>query len=503
MKSTSNMSRGAFEKNWQERFEGAEAEPSKELWVGIEAGIANEEAARFKRGMAFYRWMAAAGVVLIAGLIGYYLVMTPESVQQVTEDFKQEQETEESIAGERSSELSQIPETRESFPVTDVKDNSLGSEADERVLSDNQPALENESEPAAAAVSENPSRLDNLRQSDDSDSDTNGSQVRSSQSTLAENRHSNLAQDSGQNTQSGLYTEQSGLYTEGQQSKSANGFVVEQPLSSVTGKDEILLPPLDKPELPENLIGVVVYPQKRSSSVESKLWAGLNLGSGYFDPNYQTASTQSSFQPGTAGRASGEEHSSGLSMSFGMEMGMQLSERWQLRGGLQYLDNNVQSSTNLVLDNRTPVLNSTIDSDALSDESFNNRNVSYVPTELDNSFQFLSVPVQAGYLIVNTKVKLLLNAGVSSDFFLKNRISAVDQQLESLTISPGSDAPFRSVFFSGLFGAQASYELLPRYVLTLEPRYKLALTDFTRPEVSYTSTPSSFGVGVGIKYVFK
>jgi hypothetical protein len=111
--------------------------------------------------------------------------------------------------------------------------------------------------------------------------------------------------------------------------------------------------------------------------------------------------------------------------------------------------------------------------------------------------------VQAGYLLVDKKVKLLLNAGIASDFFLKNRISAVDKSLESVTINPGSDAPFKSVYFNGLLGAQASYEFLPRYLVTLEPRYKLAITDFTRPEASYSSAPSSFGVGVGIKYVFK
>jgi hypothetical protein len=137
------------------------------------------------------------------------------------------------------------------------------------------------------------------------------------------------------------------------------------------------------------------------------------------------------------------------------------------------------------------------------DLSDSRSNITFEPTELDNTFQFLSIPVQAGFLVLDKRVKVLVNAGVASDIFLKNKISAVDRSLESITINPGSDAPFRSVYFSGLVGAEASYEFMPRYLITLEPRYKLAISDFTRPETSYTSLPSSFGIGVGVKYIFK
>jgi hypothetical protein len=187
-------------------------------------------------------------------------------------------------------------------------------------------------------------------------------------------------------------------------------------------------------------------------------------------------------------------------MTVGLEMGMQLSGRWQLSSGIQYLNNNVQSTTNLVLNNRTPVLFSNA---ASLDRNELNENATYGATELDNTFQFISIPIQAGYMLVDSRVKFQLNAGVSSDVFLKNKITAVDRSLESVTINSGSDAPFRSVYFNGLIGAQASYEFLPRYLITLEPRYKMALSEFTKSNHAYTSLPSSFGIGVGVKYVFK
>jgi hypothetical protein len=259
---------------------------------------------------------------------------------------------------------------------------------------------------------------------------------------------------------------------------------------------------IDAPELPESVAGVPIYPTTRKSE-KSVLWAGLNMAPGYFDPNYSQQSLQTAipaYQGNSGSLSAQEDHHAGLSMTVGLEMGMQLSGRWQLSSGIQYLNNNVQSTTNLVLNNRTPVLFSNA---ASLDRNELNENATYGATELDNTFQFISIPIQAGYMLVDSRVKFQLNAGVSSDVFLKNKITAVDRSLESVTINSGSDAPFRSVYFNGLIGAQASYEFLPRYLITLEPRYKMALSEFTKSNHAYTSLPSSFGIGVGVKYVFK
>lgn len=466
------MGRGEFERNWKNRFEDAEAEPSRDLWTGIEASIANAEVARFKRGMAFYKWVAAAGVVLMACLIGYYLTFSPD--------------TNSKLASDQQSKVDQLEirdETEVSSGVT-----PKGRQTD---LSTNKGTEKQEGKKSAAEEA----TPDKKSISDEPTSATSGS----SQSTLTTLHHN----DSDRKPE-----ELAGLSPTWGAQHSESGYTTDrsnqESLAALSGKEEIVLTTIEEPPLPESLIGVIVYPEDVKPD-RPKLWAGLNMGSGYFDPNYrgQSDTQQSSaFQPG-GNRSAQEEHSSGLSMSFGMEMGMRLSGRWQLSGGLQYLNNNVQSTTDLVLDN-TPVLNSTVESLDLA-ERYSDGNVSYayMPTDLDNSFQFLSVPVQAGYLLLDSRVKVLVNAGIASDFFLKNRISAVDQPLESVTINAGSGAPYRSVYFNGLVGAQASYEFLPRYVVTLEPRYKVALSDFTRPEVSYSSMPSSFGVGVGIKYVFK
>jgi hypothetical protein len=259
-------------------------------------------------------------------------------------------------------------------------------------------------------------------------------------------------------------------------------------------------------ELPAISIAVTGVPilNPEKDPMRGVLWAGLSMAPGYFNPNYQSQGSpqtlqSSSFLP-QGSMSQEEQHRSGQSISFGVELGMRLSEKWVLSGGVQYLNNNVQSSTNTILNQRTPIFSATANAYDLDESS---SDITFAPTELDNSFQFLSIPVQAGYVVIDKKIKVLINAGVSSDIFLKNEISSVDQTLESITIKPGANAPFRTVYFNGLMGARASYEFLPRYIISLEPTYKLAISDFVRPETNYSSLPSSFGIGVGVRYVFK
>jgi len=442
MKSTNNMGREAFEKAIQEHFEGAEIQPSESLWAEIEASIANDEVARYRRGMAYYRWVAAAGVLLLVGVLGYL-----------------------GYDSRTNRSMTDVPEISQTVP-------------DHKSSRDDVPDMVTENQP------QEPDMAESVREgkTEASAITVPGQQVAQPQITRSEE---NAAAVSGMNSTDAMRT--------------PGDSEIQNVVSSQKTADSDLTIPM----LPETITGVVVYPVDRKTE-NTVFWAGLNMAPGYFDPNYQQGSLQAvlpNYQGNSSNSSAQEDHNSGFSMAFGVEMGMQLSGRWQLSSGIQYLNNNVQSSTNLVLDNRAPVFSSTVESLDISDGA--NANVTYEPTELDNTFQFISIPLQAGYMLVDSRVKVQLNAGIASDVFLKNTITAVDRSLESITIDPGSDAPFNSVYFNGLFGAQASYEFLPRYLITLEPRYKMALSEFTKSNNVYSSMPSSFGIGVGVKYVFK
>jgi hypothetical protein len=234
------------------------------------------------------------------------------------------------------------------------------------------------------------------------------------------------------------------------------------------------------------------------------LWAGLDLAPRRFDPNYRRDGFEDALALDPNNLSQGgvtpqEETNAGFSWALSFDMGMKLGERWELISGVQYARSTSNSSTNTAI-NQTPVFSSVLRTqDVLDQES----QLRFAPTDLDNNFQFISVPLEAGYQVLDGKVQLSINAGFAADFFLQNTLSPSDPSLDKITINPGSSSPYRSVYFNGLLGAQASYEILPRYSLTLQPQYRVALNRFTKQSNDFRSFPTSLGIGFGIKYNFK
>lgn len=438
MKSTNKMGKGAFEKAWQDAFHKTKIDPSEQVWMGIEASLANDQVSKYRRGLTYYKWVAAAGILLFLALLGY-------------------------VGYESAFKGEALVENNESS--SEIKEGKPQKEGNVEVA-DGQTKLADSGKKLA------------------------DSQLKEKVTDLATSGTGASAENQDSDNTMGQFQEKP---THALKQYAAVQFVPANPAMALV-ENEL-------PAVPDKVVGIAVYPvvDKRDKST---MWAGINMTPGYFDPNYRSlTNVQSQLSGGASNYGStGESHQAGLSMSFGMEVGMSLSDRWQLSGGVQYLNSNVQSTTNFVLNQRTPVFSSLAES---LDFTGSQSSITYKPTELDNTFQFLSIPIQAGFVVHDKKVKLLVNAGIASDIFLRNEISPTDQSLESITISPGSTAPFKSVYFNGLLGAQASYAFLPRYLITLEPRYKVAINEFTKSEINYSSMPSSFGIGVGVKYVFK
>ena len=122
---------------------------------------------------------------------------------------------------------------------------------------------------------------------------------------------------------------------------------------------------------------------------------------------------------------------------------------------------------------------------------------------LNNNFQFLSVPLKVGYIILDRKLQIGINTGFSADFFLKNKVNESNDLVESFEQSPGNESPYRRTFFSGLLGIELGYNFLNNYYLTIEPSYKRSLNSFTKESSSVNSNPSKLGLTVGFRYLFR
>jgi Outer membrane protein beta-barrel domain len=206
-----------------------------------------------------------------------------------------------------------------------------------------------------------------------------------------------------------------------------------------------------------------------------------------------------------------QSKASGIAYSFGVNVGTRLSKRWVLQGGVNYL---TQSSdyvaTNVVGDNNLQGLRaeSINELDKISQLPQTagyaaDKLAPTVPYSVNNNVRFFSVPVQAGYLLVNKKFSLQLNGGVSTDLFLQNTITPESGSLDKTTQGRGEDSPYRSVNFSGLMGTELSYRFGQRYRIALNPGLRYPLNSLYKSDVGIQSTPLTFDLGLRFRYIFK
>jgi hypothetical protein len=111
--------------------------------------------------------------------------------------------------------------------------------------------------------------------------------------------------------------------------------------------------------------------------------------------------------------------------------------------------------------------------------------------------------VNFGYFLVDRKFKWLMTAGVSTDIFIKNSIEDSQNLFDPVQYKPGDDSPYNPIYFNGRFGTMVNYTFLKNYQLSLEPSYRIGLSELTNNNSTFSSRPSSFMISAGIAYVFK
>src|SRR5690606_352990 len=101
-----------------------------------------------------------------------------------------------------------------------------------------------------------------------------------------------------------------------------------------------------------------------------------------------------------------ETKASGYSYSMGVNIGTRLSERWVLQGGVNYLTQSSEyTANNVVLTSasyqqrfKPAAINELMHQDA---QDLSNKIVYSAPYNVNNSMRYLSIPMQAGYLLVD------------------------------------------------------------------------------------------------------
>ena len=262
----------------------------------------------------------------------------------------------------------------------------------------------------------------------------------------------------------------------------------------------------------------LAYSRKKSENKD--FYAGLSFTPNVFDPNIQmnsgnlesAALNQNSNAIGVNPRSQEQNIRPQMSYAYGLNFGFKLSKKWILHSGLQYAKNNTVSSTNSFLQPdfnsnvryaATPVTLNKLSNDGLSPEKLGFTQPVSQMIELNNNFEFASIPVKAGYIIVDKKLTWVVSTGVGTDIFLNNRQEDQQNQFVHVTIKPGESSPYRHVYFNGLASSEVIYNFARNISFSLEPSFRIAINSFSKSDSYITSLPQSFGVAAGFRYHFR
>ena len=495
-----NMEREKFEGSWRDAFKNAEVSPSDKVWANIELDLEKAKGGDLKRRLFFYQMLAAASVVfaMAIGGIGYYY------------SFKVDRAGVSNFAHNNPTVVVPTP------------DNSTVDEAAQ------------ESDIASA---------DNV-QIDGARAGSAGRQRDATVSPSAINPHKQGARESRQEA-NGLTREETNDNSSEDRHSANNGqmliaMFVGQSFNDIplAIKDRAFEPlhthrPVrlnfeKRTEEVDPVVAMMARLAQREQEVQDEksqkkekgisdenLWTSIGFAAGSFNsvqgatarPSPSAAMSLASF---AAPIVEQEAEANGYSYSMGINIGTRLSERWVFQGGFNYLTQASEYiSNNIVMDApayltqqkfRAASTNELMTADA---SDLQQKLLYSAPYSVNNSMRYLSIPMQAGYLLVNKTFGLQLNAGLATDLFLQNTISAESDQIAKTSQSVGEDSPYRAVNLSGLFGTEVSYRFGDHYRISLNPGIRYPLNTIYKSELGVQSTPLTFDVGLRFRYIFK
>lgn len=477
--------RTKFDKRWEDVFNDAELAPSEGVWDKIDSALSKEEAGYFKKRAFLFKMLAAASVAFALGVglfsINYYLDQNTEQVA-IQIDGQNDNldllKKESDLAAEKNIEHAaqkgiddQEPEEQllQAVVIAESENNEV------KVIYD---------EPVAVVPLDNKDDIS----------------LNKFTSIDASREYFSLNEIHGQ------------------------GISMSSSEEMIYKIDHIYLIPI----MPEGA-------SKVKKDKESGIFlAGLDFSTGVFDPNFQTDAggfnnASSSFARDGAAvysnamvesindqyaafntmnksfavvRGSGKKPEPKIAFSYGANIGFKLTRRVIVQTGIAYRRANTTSTTTGYIedsnsDSRIPIISTyQYQFDGLTKVNLISE------TNLNNQYEFLSIPLRAGYMIVDRKVNLSLMAGISSEFFLNNQIEDGSEYLATLTNSPGDGSPYKGIYFNGSLGTVLGYNFFRNYSITVEPSYRFALNSFTRDDYYLNSLPSSFMLSFGVAYNF-
>jgi hypothetical protein len=495
-----DMERQKFDEEWKGAFGNAEVTPSENVWTNIELDLMKAEGEKMKRRLVFYKMMAAASVVFamcVAGIGVYYnsnnLPVTnqlsshsPKTEQQITPQLQGAAGTSQASSSEMAGVASSSNENNKNQGVSSsslVTKNASSENSDGNSIS-------NDGKANVSSVYREDADL--LQTLDNSSIETGQSQV------------------AIVNTRDFISSERKlpPFYTP---AKVELQFPQPDPVLQMMAKLE-----RRELELRADKKKAKRESKKEEKNLNEKLWTSVGFAAGTFasaSANVYSASNAqnapNNFTAGSDNKVSNQSKATGT-YSLGLSMGTKVSKHWVIQGGVNYMAQNSTFEINSVVaksGQEFRILSTPDDvSNALTAEAnvdpSADRVVATASYDVNSNSQFISVPLQAGYMALNRKFGVQINAGVSTDLFLRNTIDAGDKSSLPKATQNSESSFYRPVNFSGLFGTEVSYRFGSHYRISLIPGLRYPFNSIYKDEVKVVSTPLTIDLAMKFRYIF-
>ncbi|AKD03103.1 hypothetical protein POKO110462_05105 [Pontibacter korlensis] len=559
MSSATNDKRGSLEEEFRRRMQDAEASPSADLWDRIDHSLTVQENGHYKRGMLFYRQLAAACVTLLliaGGFAAYYFSgsdAVPASQVQLqtgtiaatapaTRGEEQTTETEGLAVDEAIAEAMQkAVQPQELFAKqgaapdrsTTISPNS-SSATSISTQKDAAPAI-------ADATTTNPGawhsvpdhKYSSILQGKQDSRESMG--IRSMFSRF-ENVHRTITRPSS--ATAGFNAERRTGFAAGSSPEPTDDFkrlneIVMNRMKQLQAEQEAVKQMYKS----EKALAVAGSTEKEQESVSGGRWSlGMAYAPSYFEQNIgiptqlmmgTAASSFASFAPPTALQESArlmddareeyeEEVEPGFSFGIEAKAGFKIGKKWKLLSGLGFTQNTARSKSSYVIqqfwrrpgtqDKETPgattiflpSLSSNFASDSLSVAQTNEFNVLY-------RYRHLTVPVGMQY-----EGKLgkdwfwFAGAGVAANILVQTSIIANSAEVRDIDYELNDEkSPFRKLQWSGNVTAGVGKRLTNNISVAIGPEYRGYFdTMLSSPEKAQApqGKPYTMGINMAVNY---
>ncbi|HEU5291837.1 MAG TPA: outer membrane beta-barrel protein [Cyclobacteriaceae bacterium] len=437
-----------FEDSFKEAFNGAEIAPSGVVWTNVELRLEKSSGGKLKGRILFFQLLAAASMVFAMGVGSVYFLN---------------------------------PTTEPSHPIGVVQESPKSIQNQEQVSTQNLSANGDQLGEDQKSISKVDTSKKNEKRS--------GYSLKLAGESSEVNSSVNVATEPAQKI-----------------SDSETSFFSRALPSLVEVRNPQLNVSTSEPD-PGMMLLAKLHDeekklQKNKPTLKEKIWASLGIGAGSYNPNTSSSMDRSMALSGSGSSFAGQplgEPSAGTSYSVGVSVASKISKRVVLQGGISYLTQNSTYTSNTVSGSGA-FLN---DYAGLSREDAAKDQISTTtPYQVNNNLQYMSIPLQAGYIIIDRDFGLQLNAGISTDVFFQNTLTPEGSDLDEVSQGPGDDSPYRTLNFSGLLGTELSYKVSDHYRIAVNPGVRYALNSIYKSELSAEVSPITFDVALRFRYMF-